>query len=108
MRPVLYKLLIKKPPGMMSAGGASSMCEQCASKPLRAWEKKKGREKERNARQLNVKNKIKRGQRKETNTESGARRRIFVGVLRSMGSARVGCPMRFADGTLHQSVLGRL
>ena len=57
----LYKLLIKKPPGMMSAGGAPSMCEQCASKPLRAWEKKKGREKERNARQLNVKNKIKRG-----------------------------------------------
>ena len=23
----LYKLLIKKPPGMMSAGGASGMCE---------------------------------------------------------------------------------
>ena len=83
------------------------MCEQCAGKPLRAWEKKKGREKERNARQLNVKNKIKRGQRKETNTESDARRRIFVGVLHSMGSARVGCPMRLADGTLRRSVLGR-
>ena len=82
------------------------MCEQCTGKPLRAWEKK-GREKERNARQLK-KIKIKKGQRKETNTESGARRRIFVGVLRSMGSARVGCPMRFADGTLRQSVLGRL
>ena len=53
MRPVLYKLLIKKPLGMMSAGGASSMCEQCASKPLRVLEeRKKGREKERNARQL--------------------------------------------------------
>ena len=51
----LYKLLIKKPPGMMSAGGASSMCEQCASKPLKGWEKRKWREKERNARQLNVK-----------------------------------------------------
>ena len=53
----LYKLLIKKPPGMMSAGGASSMCGRCASKPLRAWEKKKGkgRKKEKNARQLNVK-----------------------------------------------------
>ena len=81
------------------------MCEQCASKTLRAWEKKKGREKERNARQLNVKNKIKRGQRKETNTESGARRRTFVGVLRSMGSARVGYPMHFVDGTLHRSGL---
>ncbi len=47
----IYKLLIKKPPGMMSAGGASSMCEECTGKPLRAWEKK-GRDKERNARQL--------------------------------------------------------
>ena len=45
---------------------------------------------------------------KETNTESGARRRIFVGVLRSMGLARVGCPMHFADGTLHQLGLGQL
>ena len=87
MRPVLYKLLIKKPPGMMSAGGVSGMCEQCTCKPLRAWEKKKGREKERNAKQLNVKNKIKGGQRKETNTESGARRRIFGDGLRSMVSA---------------------
>ena len=47
----VYKLLIKKPPGIMSAGGASSMCEQRVGKPLRAWEKK-GREKERNSRQL--------------------------------------------------------
>ena len=47
----INKLLLKKPPGMMSADGASSMCEQCAGKPLRAWEKK-GREKERNTRQL--------------------------------------------------------
>ena len=39
------------------------------------------------------------------NTESGARRRIFVGVLRSMGSARVGCQMHFADGTLHSQDL---
>ena len=51
---------------------------------------------------------IKKGERKETNTESGGRRRIFVGVLRSMGSTRVGYLMRFADGTLHQSGLGRL
>ena len=47
----INKLLLKKPPGIMSAGGASSMCEQSAGKPLRAWEKK-GREKERNTRQL--------------------------------------------------------
>ena len=31
--------------------------------------------------------KLKNRQRKETNTESGARRRIFVGMLHSMGSA---------------------
>ena len=35
--------------------------------------------------EANLKEIIKKGQRKETNTESGARRRIFVGVLRSMG-----------------------
>ena len=97
--------MVKKPPGIMSAGSASGMCEQCTGKPLRAWEKKKGREKEQNP-GLPIKNKTK-GRRKETNTESGARRRTFVGVLRSMGSARVGYPMRFADGTLRRSVLGR-
>ena len=32
----IYKLLIKKPPGMMSAGGASSMCEQCTNKLSKA------------------------------------------------------------------------
>ena len=46
----INKLLLKKPPGIMSAGGESSMCELRASKPLRAWERK-GREKERNTRQ---------------------------------------------------------
>ena len=34
---------------------------------------------------------MKGGRRKETNSESGARRRIFEDGLRSMGSARVGC-----------------
>ena len=43
---------------------------------------------------------------KETNEESGARHRIFGGGLRSMGSARVGCPMHFTGGTLHRSGLG--
>ena len=47
---------------------------------------------------------MKGGRRKETNSESGARRRIFGDGLRSMGSARVGYPMHLADGTLHQSV----
>ena len=42
----VYKLLIKKPPGIMSAGGAPLMCEQRASKPLKAWEKKGGRRRE--------------------------------------------------------------
>ena len=47
----IYKLLIKKPPGIMTVGSASIMCEQCASEPLKAC-KKKRREKERNIRQL--------------------------------------------------------
>ena len=66
----LYKLPIKKPPGMMSVGGASSMCEQCTGKPLRAWEKK-GRAKERNVRQL-MKNKNNKGT--EEGDEHGVRR----------------------------------
>ena len=61
------------------------------------------REKKRNVRQKVC---IKNGQRKETNTESGARHRIFVDGLRSMGSARVGYLMHLAGGTLHQSGLG--
>ena len=48
---------------------------------------------------------IKGGRRKETNSESGARHRIFGGGLRSMGSARVNCSMRFVDGMLRRSGL---
>ena len=40
---------------------------------------------------------------KETNIESGIRRRIFGASLRSMGSAQVGYSMHPADGTLHRS-----
>ena len=94
----INKLLLKKPPGLMSASGAS------LDEPLRAMKEKKS-EKERNVRQKNTKRD---GQRKETNTESGARHRIFGDGLRSMGSARVGYPMHFAGGTLHQSGLGQL
>ena len=39
----MNKLLYKKPPGIVSVGGASIMCEQCASKLLKAWKKKGGR-----------------------------------------------------------------
>ena len=50
---------------------------------------------------------VKGGRRRETNSESGARRRIFGDGLRSMGSARVGYPMHFSDGMLRWSGLGR-
>ena len=42
----VYKLLIKKPPGIVSAGGASITCEKYASEPLKAWKKKGGRRRE--------------------------------------------------------------
>ena len=92
----INKLLLKKPQGLMSVSGAS------LGKPFKGYKRKEG--KERNVRQKNAKN----GQRKETNTESGARHRIFGDGLRSMGSARVGYPMHLAGGTLHQSGLGQL
>ena len=85
----------------MSADSASSVCEQCANKPSKAVREKEGEgEKWKTA---NVKYR----QRKETNSESGARRRIFGDGLRSMGSARVGCQMRYVDGMLRQSGLCR-
>ena len=42
----IYKLLIKKPPGIVSVGGASIMCEKYASKPLKACKRKGGRRRE--------------------------------------------------------------
>ena len=33
---LIIKLLVKKPPGIMSAGGTSSVCEQCANKLSKA------------------------------------------------------------------------
>ena len=47
----INKLLLKKPPGIMSASSTSSVCEQCASRPLRAFIKR-GERKKRNKRQL--------------------------------------------------------
>ena len=69
--------------------------------PLKVIREREGRRREMQDRKY-----IKNGQRKETNTESGARRRIFGDGLCSMGSARVGYPMQ-ADGTLQQSGLGQ-
>ena len=99
----INKLLLKKPPGIMSASSTSSVYEQCADQPSKAFTER-GRKKEGNKRQ---RKNMKGGRRKETNSESGARRRIFGDGLRSMGSARVGYPMHPADGTLHRSELGQ-
>ena len=37
---LIIKLLVKKPPGIMSADSTSSVCKQWASGPLRAFMKK--------------------------------------------------------------------
>ena len=37
----LYKLLIKKPPGIMSAGGASIMCEQSRKQAPKGLEERR-------------------------------------------------------------------
>ena len=36
----INKLLLKKPPGIMSASSTSSVCEQCADQPSKALRKK--------------------------------------------------------------------
>ena len=51
----ISKLLVKKPPGIMSADSTSSVCEQCASRPFRAFINRVERKK-RNKRQLKCKN----------------------------------------------------
>ena len=44
----INKLLLKKPPGIMSARSTSSVCEQCANKPIKGigkkWEEGGGQE----------------------------------------------------------------
>ena len=52
---LIIKLLVKKPPGIVSADGTSSVCEQCASKPFKAL-MNRGERKKRNKRQLMCKN----------------------------------------------------
>ena len=36
---LISKLLVKKPPGIMSARSTSSVCEQCANQPIKGNEK---------------------------------------------------------------------
>ena len=98
----INKLLVKKPPGIMSADSTSIARERCASRPFKAFTKKRGRR-----RGTRDSENIKGGRRREMNSESGARRRIFGDGLRSMGSAQVGCQMRYMDGMLCRSGLGR-
>ena len=90
----INKLLLKKPPGIMSASRMSSVCAQCADQPSKAFTER-GKKKEGNKRQ---RKNMKGGRRKETNPESGARRKIFGDGLHSMGLAQVGCQMRCVDG----------
>ena len=40
---LINKLLLKKPPGIMSARSTSSVCEQCANQPIKGIEKKSGK-----------------------------------------------------------------
>ena len=87
---------------MMSAASASIMCKRGTSWPLKASRKNK-RKKDKKIDNVCAKN----GQRKDTNIESDARRRIFGAWLRSMGSAQVDYSMHPADGTVHRSELGQ-
>ena len=70
----------------MSVVSASIVCKQGTSWPLKALRKNEIKERKRKKTD-NVY--AKNGQRKGTNIESGARRRIFRAWQRSMGSARV-------------------
>ena len=45
------ELLEKKPPGIMSADGTSSVCEQCANQPIKGFYYKKSGKKEGDKRQ---------------------------------------------------------
>ena len=100
----INKLLVKKPPGIMSARSTSSVCEQSANQPIKGIEKKVGRR--RGTRDSKKYKKVDGGVRRTLSPVF--RRRIFGDGLRSMGLARVGYPMHPAGGTLHQSGLGQL
>ena len=92
----INKLLLKKPPGIMSAVSAARLCNQDTSIALKGLEEsKRGRKREKTDMQ-----KIEKGE--WTSIESGARRRIFGVWLHSMGLAQVDYPMHPADGMLHR------
>ena len=96
----INKLLLKKPPGIMSADNASSVCGKSTNEPLKATRRREIKD--------SKKQKLKNADGGRRRTWSPTlRRRIFVDGLRSMGSARVGYPMHLTDDTLHQSGLGQ-
>ena len=99
----INKLLLKKPPGIMSARSTSSVCEQGANQPVKGIEKTMGRR--RGKRDSKKYKKVDWGVRRTLSPSF--RRRIFGDGLRSMGSARVGCQMRCVDGMLRWSGLRR-
>ena len=102
----MNKLLVKKPPGIMSARSTSSVCEQSANQPIKGIEKKKKKVgRRRGTRDSKKYKKVGGGVRRTLSAVF--RRRIFGDGLRSMGSARVGCQMLFIDGMLCRSGLGR-
>ena len=52
---LINKLLLKKPPGIMSASRTSSVCAQCADQPSKALQKKEEeREKQKTTKVQNV------------------------------------------------------
>ena len=98
----INKLLVKKPPGIMSARSTSSVCEQSANQPVKGIEKTMGRR--RGKRDSKKYKKVDGGVRRTLSPVF--RRRIFGDGLRSMVSARVGCQMLYIDGMLRRSGLG--
>ena len=95
----INKLLVKKPPGIMSARSTSSVCEQSANQPIKGVERKKvGRR--RGTRDSKKYKKVDGGVRRTLSPVF--RRRIFRDGLRCMGSARVGCQMLYVDGMLRR------
>ena len=99
---LIIKLLVKKPPGIMSARSTSSVCEQSANQPIKGNEKVGRRRGTRDSKKYK---KVDGGVRRTLSPVF--RRRIFRDGLRSMGLARVGCQMRYVDGMLRRPGLGR-
>ena len=97
----INKLLVKKPPGIMSARSTSSVCEQSANQPIKGKKKVGRRRRRRDSKKQGVDGGVRR------TLSPVFRRRIFGDGLPSMGLARVGCQMLYVDGMLRRSGLGR-